>query len=88
MLSDITNLFTFMLFPESIRSTIYSNNLIERQNKHLKNAWDKKQFSPITSLGIFICTYTSEYNAKFFGIVHRDFSTATISLQSMFNNRE
>ena len=33
-LSDITDLFTILEFPESIRPSIYSNNLIEGWNKH------------------------------------------------------
>lgn len=87
ILSDITNLFTFLEFPESIRSSIYSNNLIEGWNKHLKRRiGHKEQFPSIESLDGFICTYASEYNAKFFDKVHRGFSAATNVLQSMFGN--
>ena len=35
-LSDITDVFTFLEFPESIRPSIYSNDLIEGWNKQLK----------------------------------------------------
>ena len=40
-LSDMTDLFTFLEFPESIRASIYSNNLIEGWNKHLKRRLHK-----------------------------------------------
>lgn len=40
-LFDITDVFTFLDFPESIRPSIYSNNLIEGWNKHLKRRLHK-----------------------------------------------
>ena len=45
-LSDITDLFTFLDFSESIRSSIYSNNLIEDWNKHLKRRISHKEQFP------------------------------------------
>ena len=86
-LSDITNLFTFLEFPESIRLSIYSNNLIEGWNKHLKRRIShKEQFPSIESLDTFVCTFASEYNAKFFGKTHRGFGAAFSQLQNMFGN--
>ena len=35
MLSDVTNLFTFLQLPESIQHSLYSTNIIENFNKHL-----------------------------------------------------
>lgn len=42
-IADITDLFTFLEFPESIRPSIYSNNLIEGWNKHLKRRISHKE---------------------------------------------
>lgn len=86
-LSDITDLFTFLEFPESIRPSIYSNNLIESWNKHLKRRTShKEQFPSIESLDTFVYTFASEYNAKFFGKIHRGFGAAFSQLQNMFGN--
>ena len=86
-LFDITDLFTFLEFPESIRPSIYSNNLIEGWNKHLKRRIShKEQFPSIESLDTFVCTFASEYNAKFFGKIHRGFGAAFSELQNMFGN--
>ena len=43
MLSDVTNLFTFLQFPESIQRSLYSTNIIENFNKHLKRYTNKKE---------------------------------------------
>ena len=87
ILSDITDVFTFLEFPESIRPSIYSNNLIEGWNKHLKRRIShKEQFPSIESLDTFVCTFASEYNAKFFGKIHRGFGAAFSQLQNMFGN--
>lgn len=60
-LSDITDLFTFLEFPESIRPSIYSNNLIEGWNKYLKRRIShKEQFSSIELLDNFVCAFASE----------------------------
>lgn len=86
-LSDIINLFTFLEFPESIRASIYSNNLIEGWNKYLKRRIShKEQFPSIESLDTFVCTFASEYNARFFGKIHRGFGVAFSQLQNMFGN--
>ena len=86
-LSDITDLFTFLDFSEFIRSSIYSNNLIEDWNKHLKRRIShKEQFPSIEPLDSFVCTFASEYNAKFFGKIHRGFGAAFSQLQNMLGN--
>ncbi len=70
-----------------IRLSIYSNNLIEGWNKHLKRRIShKEQFPSIESLDTFVCTFASEYNAKFFGKIHRGFGAAFSELQNMFGN--
>ena len=86
-LSNITDLFTFLNFLESIRSSIYSNNLIEGWNKHLKRRIShKEQFPSIESLDTFIWTFARDYNAKFFCKIHRRFGSAFSQLQNMFGN--
>ena len=83
----ITDLFIFLEFPESIRPSIYSNNLIEGWNKHLKRRIrHKEQFPSIEPLDSFACTFTNKYNAKFVGKIHRGFSAAFNQLQNMFGN--
>lgn len=86
-LSDITDLFTFLKFPKSIKSSIYSNNLIEGWNKHLKRRIShKEQFPSVESLDSFVYTFTSEYNAKFFGKIHRGLGATFSQLQNMLSN--
>ena len=59
------SLFTFYEFPQSIRPTIYTSNLIENNNKGLKHhAKLKEQFPNEESLERFVCTFYSEYNRK------------------------
>ena len=86
-LFDITDLFTFLELPESIRPSIYSNNLIEGWNKHLKRRIShKEQFPSIEPLDTFVCIFASEYNAKFFSKTHRGFGAAFSQLQNMFGD--
>lgn len=86
-LSDITDLFTFLKFPKSIKSSIYSYNLIEGWNKHLKRRIShKEQFPSVESLDSFVCTFVSEYAAKFFGKIHPRSVVAIIQLQNMSGN--
>ncbi|MBS6725121.1 MAG: transposase [Veillonella sp.] len=77
----------FLEFPESIRLSIYSNNLVEDWNKHLKRRIShKKQFPSIKSLDALVGTSASEYNAKFYGKIHRGFDVTFSQLQNMFGN--
>lgn len=86
-LSDITDLFTFLKFPKSIKSSIYSNNLIEGWNKHLKRRVShKEQFLSVESLDSFVYTFASEYNAKFFGKIHRGLGATFSQLQNILSN--
>ncbi|KAF1679130.1 transposase, partial [Veillonella sp. R32] len=81
ILSDITDLFTYYEFPTSIRASIYTTNIIEQFNKHLKRTIGKKeQFPNEASLERFVCSYANEYNAKFFERTHRGFAQARIDL--------
>lgn len=56
-LSQQNQLFTFFDFPRSIRSSIYSTNLIECFNKHLKRGTKcKEQFPNEEALERFLVT--------------------------------
>ena len=46
MLSNVTNLFTFLQCPESIQRSLYSTNIIENFNKHLKRYTNQKEHFP------------------------------------------
>lgn len=79
------NLLTFFEFPSSIRSSIYSTNLIEGFNKHLKrNTKKKEQFPNEESLDRFLVTQFLDYNNKHDGRCHRGFSQDRDTLESMF----
>ena len=45
-LSSNENLFTFYDYPECVRQTIYSINLIEANNKQLERNFEKKEQFP------------------------------------------
>lgn len=84
-LEEQENLLTFFEFPSSIRSSIYSTNLIEGFNKHLKrNTKKKEQFPNEESLDRFLVTQFLDYNNKHDGRCHRGFSQDRDTLESMF----
>ena len=56
-LAELSGFFTFYDFPEAIRSTIYTTNVIESFNKQLKRQIDKKeQFPNEDALDRFVMT--------------------------------
>lgn len=72
-----SSLFTFYEFPESIRSSIYSSNLIENNNKGFRHkAKLKEQFPNEESLERFVCSVYSDYNRKASNKTHRGFLEA------------
>lgn len=79
LLSDVTDLFTFMAFPESIHSSIYTTNIIEGFNKQLKSYIKRKdQFPSEESLDRFIYARVAEYNVRFSSHCHRGFREAQL----------
>ena len=75
MLSDVTNLFTFLQFPESIQVSLYSTNIIENFNKHLKRYTShKEQFPTEDSLDRFVYARVIEYNSLHLERIHRGFA--------------
>ena len=85
-LKDNTSLFTFLSFPKEIRASIYTTNLIEGFNKHLKRYTKRKeQFPNEDSLIRFIGTYAGDYNQRFQMRIHKGFKLVTAELIEMFN---
>ena len=80
------SLFTFLSFPKEIRASIYTTNLIEGFNKHLKRYTKRKeQFPNEDSLIRFIGTYAGDYNQRFQMRIHKGFKLVTAELNEMFN---
>ena len=83
------SLYSFYDFPKSIRSSLYTSNLIENNNKGLKHKTKtKEQFPNEESLERFICGYYSEYNRKVSGKAHRGFKEAEAELLALFDQSD
>lgn len=83
--SNRDSLYSFYDFPASIRSSIYTSNLIENNNKGLKHkAKLKEQFPNEEALERFVCSFYSDYNRKHSNRVHRGFKQAESELLDMF----
>ena len=81
MLSNVTNLFTFLQCPESIQRSLYSTNIIENFNKHLKRYTNQKEHFPTEdSLERFVYARASEYNSRQLERIHRRFAHLLSSL--------
>jgi len=86
ILNDLDNLFTFYDFPEGIRRSIYTTNLIENFNKNLKRDTKRKeQFPNEDSLERYVCTFCMDYNKRFGEHVHRGFKESRSELLEMFD---
>ncbi|SEL21377.1 transposase, partial [Limosilactobacillus mucosae] len=71
--------------PPSIRTSIYSTNLIEAFNKKLKKKIrQKEQFPNEDALQRFVTTQILEYNDKFEERAHRGFRGSKDTLDFMF----
>lgn len=83
---DRSSLFSFYEMPPEIRSSLYSSNLIENNNKGLKHrAKLKEQFPNEASLERFLCTYYCDYNRQHGEKAHYGFAQAEAQLLRMFN---
>ncbi|MDD4244215.1 MAG: IS256 family transposase, partial [Bacilli bacterium] len=81
-------LLTFYDYPEAIRSSIYSTNLIEGLNKQLKRKIKRKeQFPNEESLEKFLVTQFEEYNGKFGRRIHKGFGLAIEDLQQLMEQK-
>ncbi|MDD3810630.1 MAG: transposase, partial [Erysipelotrichaceae bacterium] len=73
-LEENSNLFTFYLFPESVRKSIYTTNLIEGFNKQLKRKIKaKEQFPNEEAAEKYIVSQFEQYNQKFMNHTHKGF---------------
>lgn len=74
-ISENENLLTFYEYPESVRSSIYTTNMIESYNKQLKRKFKlKEQFPNEDSMERYLICQFEEYNSKFMNRVHKGFS--------------
>lgn len=88
MLKDNESLYSFYKFPESIKRSIYTTNLVEGLNKQLKQQTKKKeQFPNDAALERFICETFINYNQKLGSRVHIGFGGLTLELNKMFEER-
>ncbi len=87
-LAELSGLFTFYDFPEAIRSTIYTTNVIESFNKQLKRQIDKKeQFPNEDALDRFVMTQVATYNDQNVSRIRRTrtgFTSCKDTLDAMF----
>ena len=85
VVNDLTSLFTYYVFPKSIRRSIYTTNLIENLNKNLKRGTKRKeQFPNEDSLDRYVSMVFSDYNQKFGNRVHHGFNKAASELYDLF----
>lgn len=67
-------LFTYYDFPKEVRSSIYTTNLIEGINKHIKKAYkSKEQFPTEQSMEKYLVSQFELYNEKFMNRIHKGF---------------
>jgi putative transposase len=84
-LLKMPNLLTFMDFPPAIRQSLYSTNLIENFNKHLKRTTHhKEQFPTEDSLDRFLVSQFNVYNEKSLKRIHRGFQGLQDTLEASF----
>ncbi len=77
---------TFYDFPQAIRSSIYTTNLIENCNKQFKKIVHRKeQFPNENSLDQFVCSFAKDYNQKFGSRIHKGFGTITAEVEQLFD---
>ena len=80
------SLYVFLKFPEAIRSSLYTTNLIERSNKGLKHRSKiKEQFPNEDALERFVCCYYSDQNRSYAERMQRGFSLASSEIMQMFD---
>ena len=79
------SLYSFLKFPEAIRSSLYTTNLIERSNKGLKHRSKiKEQFPNEDALERFVCCYYSDQNRSYAERLQRGFPLASSEIMQMF----
>lgn len=80
------SLFAFYDFPEVIRPSLYTTNLIEAFNKQLKRFTKRKeQFPNVESLERFLVSYAMDYNERFKNRIHKGFNKVQYEIEQRFN---
>lgn len=80
------SLFQYYRFPAEIRCSLYTTNLIERNNKGLKHrAKVKEQFPNESSLERYVCCYYSDSNRKYAERTMRGFKQVSAEILQMFD---
>ena len=83
------SLFEFYKFPEAIRRSIYTTNIIERSNKGLKHKSKvKEQFPNEDSLDRFVCSCYSELNRTWAARMQRGFQQASAEILQLFDKEQ
>lgn len=76
---------TFYDYPESVRSSLYTTNMIESYNKQLKRKFKtKEQFPNESSMEKYLVNQFEQYNEKNMSRIHRGFGKT--SLTDWFGN--
>lgn len=82
------SLYSFFKFPEDVRKSIYTTNLIERSNKGLKHKSKmKEQFPNEDALERFVCCYYSDLNRSYADRAQRGFKKASTEIFQMFEQQ-
>ena len=75
------SLYPFYKFPEAIRKSIYTTNMIERSNKGLKHKSKvKEQFPNEDALERFVCCYYCDLNRSYSERTQRGFCQASAEI--------
>ena len=82
------SLYPFYKFPEAIRKSIYTTNMIERSNKGLKHKSKvKEQFPNEDALERFVCCYYCDLNRSYSERTQRGFCQASAEILQLFEDR-
>lgn len=82
------SLFEFLNFPRQIQRSLYTTNLIEGFNKHLKRYTRRKeQFPNEESLDRFVCSQVIEYNHKGTRRIHKEFDIVQSEIETLFEEK-
>lgn len=80
------SLLSFFDFPEGMRKSLYSTNIIENMNKHLKrNIKGQIQFPNEASLEKAVCCHYTDYNARHADRIYNGIGQCTSDLDKMFD---
>jgi transposase, mutator family len=81
----LSSFFVFYEFPDGIRRSIYTTNLIENLNENLKCGTKRKeQFPNEDSLERYVCSFYCDYNQSMDRCVHKGFKEYRPDLEAMF----